>query len=133
MDDANSMIQYIYYEVRACRGQAMILTVLVLGGAILGATTIAGLLTVYQVRQTADFANSAKAIFAADAGIEWGLYQFFRTDGTETAPVLSNGANFRLACADLANEAVDCTNSSTASIRAVGTSGQSSRALRLSL
>ena len=48
----------------------MILTVLALGGAVLGATTVAGLLMLYQLRQTSDMANSARAIFAADAGTE---------------------------------------------------------------
>ncbi|GEM_PF-1253054 len=57
-------------------GQAMILAILALGGAILGATTIAGLLMTYQIRQTTDFANSAKAIFAADTGVECGLYNY---------------------------------------------------------
>ena len=52
----------------------MILTVLTLGGALLGATTIAGLLMLYQVRQGAYVSNSARALFAADSGIEWGLY-----------------------------------------------------------
>jgi len=52
----------------------MLLTVVVLSATILGATTIAGLLTMYQVRQTADIINSAKAIFAADAGLECAYY-----------------------------------------------------------
>jgi hypothetical protein len=55
-------------------GQAMLIAVLSLGGAILGATTVAGLLTLYQIRATTDTANSAKAIFAADTGTEWALF-----------------------------------------------------------
>jgi hypothetical protein len=54
-------------------GQVMILTVLALGGTILGAATVASLLVVYQIRQSTDLANSARAIFAADTGIEWGF------------------------------------------------------------
>lgn len=57
-------------------GQVMVLTVLALGGTLLGLTGIAGLLMVYQIRQATDLANSSKAIFAADAGIEWALYDF---------------------------------------------------------
>jgi len=55
----------------------MLIAVLSLGGAILGATTVAGLLTLYQIRATTDTANSAKAIFAADAGTEWALFNHY--------------------------------------------------------
>jgi hypothetical protein len=58
-------------------GQAMLIAVLALGGAILGATTVAGLMTLYQIRATTDTANSAKAIFAADAGTEWALFNYY--------------------------------------------------------
>lgn len=60
----------------------MILSILVLGGAILGATTIAGLLMVFQIRQTTDVRNSAQAIFAADAGIETGMYNYFKVSSS---------------------------------------------------
>ena len=62
----------------------MLIAVLSLGGAILGATTIAGLLTLYQIRATTDTENSAKAIFAADAGVEWA--QFDYNCSTDTRP-----------------------------------------------
>ncbi len=55
----------------------MLIAVLSLGGAILGATTVAGLLTLYQIRATTDTENSAKAIFAADAGVEWALFNHY--------------------------------------------------------
>ena len=55
------------------KGKVMLLTVLVIGGLLLGASAIAGLLMVYQIRQSGDVANSTKAIFAADSGIEWEL------------------------------------------------------------
>ena len=55
----------------------MLLTVLAIGGAILGATSIAGLLMTYQIRATTDAAHSAQAVFAADAGTEWAQYVFF--------------------------------------------------------
>ena len=55
----------------------MLIAVLTLGGAILGATTLAGLLMLYQIRATTDTENSAKAIFAADAGVNWALYSYF--------------------------------------------------------
>ncbi len=65
-------------------GQAMLLTVIALGGTLLGATTIAGLLMLYQIRQATDLKDSNKAIFAADAGIEMvGYYLANATGGEE--------------------------------------------------
>ncbi len=110
-------------------GQAMILTVLALGGTILGATTIAGLLMLYQIRQTADLANSAKAIFAADAGIEWALYDFTcNLDPGDSIvcvpqPTMTNGSLL----------SVTVTPGPGGSIKSVGSSGKSSRAFLLSL
>lgn len=79
-------------------GQAMLIAVLSLGGAILGATTVAGLLTLYQIRATTDSANSAKAIFAADAGIEWAQFDHYCTtdflpDGSTRCPSVNAGAS----------------------------------------
>lgn len=117
---------------RSCAtGQVMILTILTLGGTMLGATTIAGLLMLYQIRQATDLGNSGKAIFAADAGIEWGLEQFFRP-GAGQAPPFSNGASFTLTCFN-ASGAVSCTDSSVTVMRSVGHSAGVSRALELTL
>ncbi len=69
------------YNLTPNNGQVMLLTVVILGGIMLGATTIAGLLMLYQIRQSTDIANSTKAIFAADAGIELSLYQWFKSPG----------------------------------------------------
>jgi hypothetical protein len=73
-------------KLKAQKGQVMLITVLALSGTILGATAIAGLLMLYQIRQTTDAANSAKAIYAADSGIEWRLYRFFKVDSQTCNP-----------------------------------------------
>ncbi len=52
----------------------MLITVIALGGTLLGATTIAGLLMLHQIRQATDLRDSNKAIFAADAGLELARY-----------------------------------------------------------
>lgn len=85
----------------------MILTVLALGGAILGATTIAGLLMLYQIRQTTDLANSGKAVYAADAGIEWTLYNWFcANDPNKTnCPATDSQFTWNLHRANLSNGA----------------------------
>lgn len=75
-------------------GQVMILAVLALGGVVLGATTIAGTLMRYQIRRATDFQNSARAIFAADSGVECALYNYFNGSTCESSLTLSNGASY---------------------------------------
>lgn len=123
------MIYDSWFRFHDFRGQVMILTILALGGTILAGTTVAGLLIVYQVRQTTDFANSSKAIFAADTGIEWGLYQFFK--GASQPPSFSNRASVRVVCADNNGE-VPCTDQNMRTIRSVGKAGNVSRAFEQS-
>jgi hypothetical protein len=102
-------------------GQAMLIAVLALGGAILGATTVAGLLTLYQIRATTDTANSAKAIFAADAGVEWALFDHYCTiippSGESRCPLVVSGTNdFAMpAFSNNASATVNCYESYDAS------------------
>lgn len=96
----------------------MLLTVLVIGGLLLGASSIAGLLMVYQIRQSSDVINSTKAIFAADTGIEWELYRMFKNPGY-SKPIMTNEANF------------STTVYGTSTIKSVGNSQKSSRAFEL--
>jgi hypothetical protein len=119
-------------------GQVMILTVLALGGTLLGATTVAGLLTLYQIRNSTDLANSAKAIFAADAGVEWGLYNAFcASTGKTPCPVpplggFSNDSSVEVICQDGAGEVVNCEDPGIVSLKAIGSAGGSSRAFEAS-
>lgn len=62
----------MHYQKRS--GQALLLSVMVIGGVLIGASAIAGVLMTYQVRQTNDVVNSMKAFYAADAGVEWETY-----------------------------------------------------------
>lgn len=109
----------------------MILTTLALGGSILGATTVAGLLMVYQIRQASDLGASTRSIYAADAGIEAALYQFFNQSAP---PVLTftNGASVVFVCTD-AGEPVECSSTEADLVRAVGKFGNVNRALELIL
>ncbi len=75
------------------RGQVMLLTVVLLSGTVLGATTIAGLLMLQQIRQATLATDSMRAIFAADAGLEWEFYKATK-DQNYKKPVLGNGAVF---------------------------------------
>lgn len=117
-------------------GQVMILTILALGGTLLGATTVAGLLTLYQIRNSTDLANSAKAVAAADAGVEWGLYNFSCANGGSQEPcpapelAFSNGATVKVTCLGAAG-ALDCADPGVTSLRSVASAGGSSRAFEV--
>ncbi len=111
------------------KGQVMMLTVVAIGGTLLAATTVAGLLVVYQLRQSSDAANSAKAIFAADAGIEWGLYQFFKPAlAGKEGPVFLNSASVTISCFPGSG----CKDESTNLIKVIGRSANAARALEIS-
>ncbi len=110
----------------------MIMTIIALGGTILGATTVAGLLMVYQIRQASDLANSNRSIFAADAGIEWGLYSFFNPSSTLAMPTFANGASVSVTCYDAGGASNPCAAASTSAIRSLGQAGGVSRAFELS-
>jgi hypothetical protein len=118
---------------KIANGQAMILTVLMIGGTILAATTVAGLLLTYQIRQSTNFANSAKAVFAADTGIEWGLYEHYFPASSHARPGLANGADFNVYCYDSVGATVDCGDASTILIKSIGSAGDVRRAFAQSL
>lgn len=125
-------------------GQAMLLTILTLGGAILGATTIAGILMLYQIRATTDSESSARAIFAADAGVEWALFDFYcdasdRCSGSQREQIplntLTNGATTTVVCYDNFDNPVAACSATTTAASAIskGTFGNVKRAFYVSL
>lgn len=65
-------------------GQAVLIFVLVLGATILSVTAIAGYVTLQKLRASTDIVDSAKAIYAADSGVEWCFYNKFYAAGTST-------------------------------------------------
>jgi hypothetical protein len=125
--------------VKRNQGQVIILTILILGGTLLATASIAALLLVYQIRQSTDFQNSGKAIFAADSGVEWTLYnhfnpgasQLFKSDNNKTwKATLNNGALATVTCFQDAQQK-NCTDPGVNIIRSVGTSNETSRAFRI--
>jgi len=120
----------IAYKWLHSSGQVMLITVLALSGTILGATTIAGLLMLYQIRQSADIINSAKAVFAADSGLERALYEKFRIgagclDVDSLEGQLSNGSKYVVACNKKDDDILI--------IESKGVSGKVSRAFEINL
>ena len=113
------------------QGQAMLLAVLTLGATMLAVTTIAGLLMVYQIRQVSDSGNSAKAVFAADSGAEWALYNFFEQSGQsiEIPPMgFSNGATAAVTCYDASSAQGLCTATTSVEAISKGSAGNTKRA-----
>lgn len=115
----------------------MILTVLALGGTILGATAIAGTLMLYQIRQASDLVKSSEAIYYADGGIECGLNSFF-SELTQTSPTFtvdscvnaSTSVSFK--CGNNGNSI--CTNNATpTAVVSIGSSGDVKRAFYVSV
>jgi hypothetical protein len=120
------------------RGQAMIIAVLSLGGAMLIATAIAGLLTLYQLRATTNSVNSSKSIFAADTGIGWALFSYYckdeaRCSGPLAAPTLANGTTITVTCFDDQDKIKNCDTGSVTYATSKGTSLNTSRAFYIIL
>ena len=71
-------------------GIALLLTVVILSIVTLVAILIASIVIV-QLKLAKDIGDSQAAIYAADSGAEWQLYQI-RQGITVSSPVMSNGA-----------------------------------------
>ncbi len=97
----------------------MLLTVLILGGTILGATTIAGYLMLQKIQIASNITNSTRAIFGADSGLEWEMYRKF-VNAEQEKPAFSNGVTFTTVVAE-----------DGSFIKSIGTSGKTSRALEV--
>jgi hypothetical protein len=108
------------------KGQVMLLTVIYLSAAVLGAAALAGLLVLYQLRQTVDIGSSNQAIFAADAGVECALFKRYREAtqncGETTAINLTNGAAYQTS-----------VSADGSVIRSVGRAGRATRAFEVNL
>lgn len=112
----------------------MLIAVLSLGGAMLAATTIAGLLMLYQIRASTDSENSAKAIFAADTGVNWALYSFYKPPQGSVVGTLSNGATVLVICYDhTGTVTVACDDTIAKTAITKGTSLNSRRAFFLDI
>lgn len=117
------------------KGQTMLLTVMLLSSAILGATSLAALLVLFQLRQATDAKASTQAIFAADSGIECVLFEKILSVKPGAPPpdytncsiapdkkVLSNGSFYTIT--------VDTAGGNTV-IKSIGVSGRTTRALEI--
>jgi hypothetical protein len=69
---------------KSMSGQAMLIIVVILGSSMLGIATIAGYISLQKIKSATEISDSTKAIYAADAGVEWCLYNKFGPNGTST-------------------------------------------------
>ena len=107
-------------------GQVMLITVMMLSGAVLASTSLAGLLILYQLRQATDAKASMQAIFAADAGLERAFYNENKLGGAEDYPLkplraFNNGATYTVT-KDAADPLLP--------IKSIGQSGRTARAFQ---
>lgn len=63
------------------KGQAILLVVLLTGVATLVLTAISGYMTLERLRMSSNINDSTQAILAADAGIECGFYNYYKSGG----------------------------------------------------
>jgi len=72
------------------KGVALLLTTIIISIVLLIATLIANIV-ITQLKLAGDINDSTTAIYAADSGVEWQLYQI-RNGASVPAPAMSNGA-----------------------------------------
>jgi hypothetical protein len=108
-------------------GQVMVLTVLVLSLTSLASGMIATFLTSSQLRQVRGLSESTRAVYAADAGIEYELYRKFGDNSyTYNLPANADGSF------SLTNGATFKTESVGSSIKSLGSFRNARRAFSLS-
>ncbi len=104
----------------------MLLSIILIGSALLVSGAIAGLLTMYQIQESNNVVDSTKAFFGADSMIEWQTYEYMQAPATPLSePAFSNGVS--------ATSSVSVTTSpgaTTTIIQAEGTAGNSIRTLQ---
>jgi hypothetical protein len=113
------------------KGQVLLLTVMLLSGAILGATSLASLLILYQLRQTSDIKDSMESIYAADTGIEC-VWYVIADKGVSYRDYLSicngstpnSGAEYKVVLDDTSGDLI---------FKSVGMSGRSARSFELKI
>jgi uncharacterized protein (UPF0333 family) len=110
------------------KGQVMLLSVLLIGGSILIFSTIAGYSMLLRIRASSFSADSAKAVFAADAGIECELYRFNFADPKNPKSVNCNNLKFEDDRTSVETSIVYDASGVPLYIKSIGSAGDSKRA-----
>jgi len=117
---------------RSRGGQAMILTVMLLSGAILSASALAALLVLFQLRQASDIKSSTQAIFAADSGIECILYEAVVNGASGVGDFANCGELALTPPINLDNGASYVVTVGVGAVKSAGRAGKTSRAFEVS-
>ncbi len=112
-------------KIQSRNGQAMLVMVMVLGITMLGVSAIAGYITIQQLRTAGDVSNSAQAIYAADAGTDWALFQLYLCPAQPTSSLCTNAQEFQQT---LENGATVDARMTATSVQSIGSAGRANRA-----
>lgn len=101
----------------------MILFVMIILGIMVSISLAIGAIFIPKIKLLSDIKNSVGAVFSAESGLEWCLYNNqIKPVPTPPAPTMSNGATFQLTPANCSGD----------TIRAVGTYKGTVRAFEVS-
>jgi hypothetical protein len=107
-------------DQRISKGQTMLFMVFTMSIVILGATSLANLLVIYELKQSSSVTQSTQALFSADAGIERILMRRFgcgvaclpevEKDEGELYDVGDIGQRFKIykKCSDIDKDPIVC-------------------------
>lgn len=116
----------------------MLLLTMLLSSGIITVSVISGVVVLYQLRQTTNIADSTRAAYAADAGLECELYRQFKAPAgfsCTSNPSFTCGTDAYGAFCSLPNNSLFRIIAVPAApfpgIRAVGESGRSARAFEV--
>ncbi|MEI6479646.1 MAG: hypothetical protein WCO21_02340 [bacterium] len=118
----------INYFGKKNSGQVVIISTILIGGAILAATAISGFTLFLEIRQLNDSVQSSKAIYAADAGIEDSLYCYYTKPLSEEASTYCSRADIAVETGVTYTTTLSCYtdsagNSATTACNAVDADG----------
>ncbi|HPD55448.1 MAG TPA: hypothetical protein PLR11_01375 [Candidatus Paceibacterota bacterium] len=81
-------------QLKNQKGQAMLITMLILMSSFLVSMALGGLV-LYELKSMIFTGESVKALYAAESGLEWKLYQANHPDEeTGRGPIMNNGTSF---------------------------------------
>ena len=116
----NSNTQYIIHNLQyRPSGQIFLMSILVLGAVMTSALFLMSIF-IKDFRQSIETSESVKAFYAADAAMEWQIYNSLN-DPNIDEPVMNNGTSF------ISENTFDTSNN----IKTVGTSKRVNRGLEV--
>jgi hypothetical protein len=85
------MIQHLF--LKKYSGQIFLMSILVLSGIMASALFLMSIF-IKDFRQSIETSESVRAFYAADAGMEWQIYNSLNPESSEEKPVMTNNTNF---------------------------------------